>query len=215
MIKRLVHLGARQGPQPFTPTEERSMTPFAKFATVGALLASAVGAHAAEATYVIDPTHTFVTFEVKHFGTSTNRGRFDQKSGTVQFDREGKSGQADITIQMGSMNTGTPALDHHLESKDFFNAELYPTSHFHSNKFVFDGDRVVAVVGDLTMLGKTQTVTLQADGFNCYQNPHVNKQVCGGDFETVLHRSAFGMDFAVPMIPDEVHLLIQVEAVRQ
>jgi len=31
------------------------------------------------ATYNIDPTHTFVTFEVTHFGTSTNRGRFDKK----------------------------------------------------------------------------------------------------------------------------------------
>ena len=26
---------------------------------------------------MIDPTHTFVTFEIDHFGTSTNRGRFD------------------------------------------------------------------------------------------------------------------------------------------
>ena len=44
------------------------------------------------ATYNIDPTHTFVTFEVTHFGTSTNRGRFDKKEGVVQFDRAAKTG---------------------------------------------------------------------------------------------------------------------------
>ena len=49
-------------------------------------LAVVGAAHAAPATYAIDPTHTFVTFEAKHFGTSTNRGRFDKKSGTVTLD---------------------------------------------------------------------------------------------------------------------------------
>ena len=54
-----------------------------------ALLAAAGFAQAQSATYSIDPTHTFVTFEARHFGTST-RGRFDRKEGTVQFDRAGK-----------------------------------------------------------------------------------------------------------------------------
>ncbi|HNK18568.1 MAG TPA: polyisoprenoid-binding protein, partial [Piscinibacter sp.] len=42
-----------------------------------ALLAAAGFAQAQSASYSIDPTHTFVTFEAKHFGTSTLRGRFD------------------------------------------------------------------------------------------------------------------------------------------
>ncbi len=44
-------------------------------------------------TYLIDPTHTFVNYEVSHFGTSTNRGRFDNKEGTVVFDRAAKTGK--------------------------------------------------------------------------------------------------------------------------
>jgi len=31
------------------------------------------------ASYAIDPAHTYVTFEIGHFGTSTNRGRLRQK----------------------------------------------------------------------------------------------------------------------------------------
>ena len=87
-----------------------------------ALLAAAGFAQAQSATYAIDPTHTFVNFEATHFGTSTLRGRFDRKEGTVQFDRAGKSGKAEITIDITSVSTGVGPLDGHLKSKDFFNA---------------------------------------------------------------------------------------------
>jgi len=42
-----------------------------------ALLAGTTQAQAAD--YTIDGTHTFATFEIGHFGTTTNRGRFDKK----------------------------------------------------------------------------------------------------------------------------------------
>ena len=41
-----------------------------------ALLAAVAGAHAETSTYAVDPTHTFAFWEIGHFGTSTNRGRF-------------------------------------------------------------------------------------------------------------------------------------------
>ena len=61
---------------------------------LAAALMAAGAAQAQGASYAIDPTHTFVTFEVTHFGTSTNRGRFDKKSGTINFDRAAKAGVA-------------------------------------------------------------------------------------------------------------------------
>jgi polyisoprenoid-binding protein YceI len=172
-------------------------------------------AQAQSSTYAIDPTHTFVTFEVSHFGTSTNRGRFDKKEGTVTLDRKAKKGRAEITIDMASISTGTGPFDGHLKSKDFFNASEFATAKFVGDKFSFDGDKVSAVAGTLTLLGKTQAVTLKANQFNCYVNPMLQREVCGGDFETTISRSAFGMSYAVPNIPDAVRLLIQVEAVKQ
>ncbi|HEX5371831.1 MAG TPA: YceI family protein [Aquabacterium sp.] len=180
---------------------------------LAACLSSA--AQAAPATYAIDPTHTFVTFEAKHFGTSTNRGRFDKKQGTVTLDKEAKTGKAEITIDMGSINTGTAPFDGHLKSKDFFNAEAFPTATFVGDKFVFDGDKVVEVSGHLTMLGKRQSVTLKATGFGCYENPRLKREVCGGDFETTLQRDAYGMSYGLPFIPNDIKLVIQVEAVKQ
>ena len=178
-------------------------------------LLAAGAAQAQSATYAIDPTHTFVTFEVTHFGTSTNRGRFDKKSGSITFDRAGKSGKVDISIETGSVNTGTVPFDKHLQSKYFFDSEAHPTVRFVGEKFSFDGDKVSEVAGTLTLLGKTNPVTLKAVRFNCFDHPRLKREVCGGDFETTIQRSQWGMGYAVPAIPDAVKLLIQVEAIKQ
>lgn len=176
---------------------------------------SAAPALAQSATYGIDPTHTFVNFEAKHFGTSTLRGRFDKKEGNVTFDKTAKTGRAEITIDMNSVSTGVGPLDGHLKSKDFFNTAEQPTAKFVGDKFTFNGDKVSAVAGTLTFLGKTQPVTLTASNFNCYQNPMLKREVCGGDFETTLQRSQFGSTYGLPGIPDNIKLLIQVEGVKQ
>ncbi len=72
------------------------------------------------------------------------------------------------------------------------------------------------MTGTLTLLGKTLPVTLRAAQFNCYQNPMFKREVCGGDFETTLQRSQWGMGWGLNMgMPDTVRLLVQVEAVKQ
>ena len=183
-------------------------------ASIAALTASV--AQAAPSTYNIDPTHTFVTFEAKHFGTSTNRGRFDKKEGVVEFDRAGKTGKVNLTIQADSINTGTEAFNAHLKKPDFFDAAKHPTMTFSADKFSFNGDKVSEVNGQLTMLGKTLPVTLKASNFNCYDHPMLKREVCGGDFETTITRSQWGMTWGIDFgIPDKVKLLIQVEAVKQ
>ncbi|MBC7699797.1 YceI family protein [Aquabacterium sp.] len=182
-------------------------------AATAALAAAAV--HAEPATYAIDPTHTFVTFEAKHFGTSTNRGRFDKKSGSITLDVAAKTGKVDVALETASINTGTAPFDNHLKSKDFFNVEAFPKATFTSDKVIFDGDKVSAVVGAFTLLGKTQTVTLKANNFNCYQNPMLKREVCGGDFDTTIQRGDFGMTYGLPGIPNDIHLIIQIEAVKQ
>jgi len=82
--------------------------------------------------------------------------------------------------------------------------------------FTFDGEKVSVVNGQLTLLGKTGAVTLKATSFNCYLHPMLKREVCGGDFETVIQRSRWGMSWGLNFgIPDNVKLLVQVEAVKQ
>jgi polyisoprenoid-binding protein YceI len=187
------------------------LTPLALAAT---LLAGAAQVQAA--TYAIDPSHTYVTFEISHFGTSTNRGRFDKKEGTVELDRAGKSGKDDIVIDTTSINTGFAAFNKHLQSADLFNAEKFPTMKFVADKFSFTGDKVTEVTGALTLLGKTNPLTLKATNFNCYDSPMLKREVCGGDFEATLDRTAYGMNYGIDWgFPKSVRLVVQVEAVKQ
>jgi polyisoprenoid-binding protein YceI len=187
-----------------------------KSALLLSTLLALTASQAQTATYAIDPTHTFVTFEVDHFGTSTNRGRFDRKEGTIEFDRAGRTGRVDITLHTASINTGVAPFEAHLKSKDFFNSAEFPTARFVSERLVFSGDKVDEVVGTLTLLGKTQPVTLKARLFNCYMNPLLKREVCGGDFETTIDRSQWGMNtYLSAGQRGDVRLLVQVEAIRQ
>ncbi len=183
-------------------------------AAVG-LAASGSTAWAQAPNYAIDPTHTFVNYENGHYGTTTNRGRFSTKDGTLFFDRNAKAGKVEIVIDISSVNTGVDFLNRQIQGKDFFNVADFPTGSFVSDKFVFDGDKVSEVQGQLTLKGKTHPVVLKAQKFNCYINPLVKREVCGGDFETNIQRSQWeilwGLQFG---FEDAVKLIIQVEAIK-
>ena len=97
-----------------------------------------------------------------------------------------------------------------------FNAAAFPTAKFASDKFSFNGDKVTEVAGTLTLLGKTNPVVLKANNFGCYISPMIKREVCGGDFETTIDRTAFGMNYGVDWgFPKNVRIVVQVEAIKQ
>ena len=183
---------------------------------VAALLAVAAAAVCAEpATFAIDPDHTVVTFEVSHVGTSTHRGRFRAKEGSVTLDRVARTGKADIALDMATVSIAAPTLEGVLKGERVFNVTQNPVARFVADSFAFDGDKVASATGTLTIVGKSQPTTLKAVRFNCYQNNQLKREVCGGDFETTIQRSQFGLGFAPGAASDDVKLLIQVEGIRQ
>jgi len=191
------------------------MTKFSLLAVMAAIGFSAA-AHAESATYAIDPSHTFASWEIAHFATSTNRGRFNKTSGSVTLDKAAKTGSLDVTIDTTSLDTGTAAFTKHISSDEMLNVAAFPTAHFVANKFVFNGDKVAEIDGNLTLMGKTNPIVLKAQNFNCYMNPMVKREVCGGDFDATLVRSQYGVTYGLNYgFPDAMHLVIQVEAVKQ
>lgn len=173
-----------------------------------ALLAATFGT-AAAASYTIDPHHTNARFAADHNGTSTNVGGFFLLEGKVEFDAAKKTGSVDIKIPMSKMNNGNAEFDDHLKAENFFNAQKFPEMRFVSKKFVFDGDKVKSVEGDLTLLGQTKPVVLEATKFNCYHNKMANKQACGGDFKTQIKPTEWGFK-----MPQDAKIKIQVEAFK-
>lgn len=184
------------------------------FLTAALVFGASSVAFAQTANYEVEPTHTFVTVEVKHFETSTLRIRFEDVQGTIAADPKKNEGSADIKILANSISSGTKDFDDHLKSPDFFNVDKYPDITFAGKKFNYKDDKLSSVEGDLTLLGKTLPVTLDNTNYNCYFQPVLKKNICGGDFETKIERSKWGMNWGIDMgVPDEVRVLVQIEAI--
>lgn len=185
------------------------------------LIASAIivlmssAAYAAPETYVIDTTHTKPRFEYNHLGFSTQLSRFDTTSGTITLDRTAKTGAVDVTIDAKSVNTGYALFNEHIQAEDFFDTQKYPVITFKSDRMKFDGDKPVAVDGNLTVKGITKPVTLTITSFKCMPHPMLKKDACGANATATVKRSEFNMGKHVPYVSDEVTLTIPVESVKQ
>ena len=145
-----------------------------------ALTASVSFSAVAADTYMLDPTHTYPSFEADHFGgLSVWRGKFTKSSGMVTLDRAAKTGTVDVTVDPASVQTGNPKLDEHLQSDEFFDVTKYPSVTYKGTDIKFDGDKPVEVIGSLTMHGVTKPLNLTIDTFKCMQHPVLKREVCG------------------------------------
>ena len=180
-----------------------------------ALSAVSAAAFAAPETYNIDPTHTFPRFEYNHFGYSNQQHRFDRTSGKIILDRAAKTGSVDVTIDAKSVNTGYALFNGHIQGEDYFNTEKYPAITFKSTAVKFDGDKPVAVDGNLTIKGVTKPVTLTLTNFHSMPHPMLKKDALGANAVAKVKRSEFNMGKNVPYVGDEVTLNIAVEAIRE
>ncbi|WEF31673.1 YceI family protein [Pseudoduganella chitinolytica] len=176
-----------------------------------ALLALAGAANAT--TYNIDPHHTYPSFEADHKGMSLWRGKFNNTSGTVTMDRAARTGSMEIVIDTASIDFGHDKMNAHAMADDIFNVAKFPTATFKGKSFKFDGDKLVAVDGELTLLGVTKPLQLQVNRFKCVQDARLKREVCGADASAEFKRTDFGMNFGIPAFAPEVKLAIQVEAI--
>jgi len=175
----------------------------------------AIPALAAPETYVIDGGHTYPKFEYSHFGYSLQQSRFDKTSGKITIDRVAQAGSADIIIDAKSVNTGFDVFNGHLKADGFFDVEKFPTLSYQSTRFKFEGDKLGAIEGNLTVKGITKPVTLTVTHFQCMPHPISKKDACGANATAKVKRSDFNLGKYVPNVGDEVTLSIAVEAVRE
>jgi polyisoprenoid-binding protein YceI len=167
------------------------------------------------AVYLLDPQHSFVHFEVLHFGTSTLRGRFGGIEGHVELDRSAGRGLVSLRLPTAGVDTGLGVFDARLRQDDLLASELHPLAYFVATRFVFDGQDVRAINGELTLRGTSQALELRAVRFGCHTHPLLQREVCGGDFEGELQRGDFGAGFGIPFVANRVRLRVQVEGIRQ
>ena len=178
--------------------------------------AFATAAAAAPATYNIDPEHTHPSFEADHFGgMSVWRGKLTASNGTVVIDREAKSGNVDIVIDMNSIDFGLEKLETHVKSGDagMLDTAKFPTATYKGKLVKFKDGAPTEVQGELTLHGVTKPVTLTIRSFKCMAHPMKKKEFCGADAITTINREDFGVGWGKAFgFGMDVKLAIQVEA---
>jgi len=179
-----------------------------------AALVASTAASAEPTSYTADLTHAAVVSQSRHFGTSTTSIKYPVKSGTVTLDPTAGTAKGSFVIDLTKVDSGVPKLDEHLKTAQFFNAGTYPEASFLITSARYAGDKLTQLSGELSMAGKTNPVTLNATNYNCYVSPASKKSVCGGDFETTIQRTQWGINYLVPFVSDETKLQIQIEATK-
>jgi polyisoprenoid-binding protein YceI len=171
---------------------------------------------AAPATYNIDPSHTYPSFEADHMGgLSVLRGKFNSSSGTITLDKQAQTGTVDIKIDTASLDFGHEKLNGHAKNADMFDVEKYPTATYTGNLVNFKNGAPTEVDGTLELHGVKKPVKLTINKFLCKQHPMAKKEVCGADASGTINRDDFGIGYGKQMgFNMSTKLLIQVEALK-
>jgi len=186
-----------------------------------ALAVSAALAAAAPASWKVDPAHTEVGFEVRHFFSKVH-GVFHDFGGTIVFDDADPSAiKVDASVNATSVDTGNEKRDADLRSADFFEVDKYPTLTFKSTKVLRAGKSKYKVTGDLTLHGVTKPVVFDAE-FLGSSAISIGGQSWGSragfSATTVVNRKDFGinwnktLDNGGVMVDDMVTIILNIEA---
>ncbi len=165
--------------------------------------------------YVVEPEHTRVMFAVSHKGFTTYYGQFSKASGTLDLDTKNPAASKfDITIPVETVSTTNAILDGELRNKPWMDAKTYPTITFKSTSVKPTGANTADVTGDFTFHGVTKPLTLKVKFNAAGMDPQEKKYTAGFDVSGKIKRSEFGMPVAVPLIGDDVDLIIAAAFVK-
>lgn len=172
--------------------------------------------------YQIDPAHSTVSFSIKHMMIAKVHGSFDKFSGTLIYDKANPTqSKVEASIETSSINTREAQRDAHLRSADFFESEKYPQITFKSQKIEVKTAGELKVVGDLTIHGVTQEVSLDVEGPTAeMKDPWGNIKI-GLSAATKIKRKDFGLSWNAALeaggflVGDDVTISVDVQFVKQ
>lgn len=170
--------------------------------------------------WYIDPSHTQVSFSVKHMMVSTVRGRLGAVAGRLELDPERpERASFTITAAVGGIDTGDPKRDGHLRSADFFDAERYPEITFAGSAVFPKGDGRYTVSGDLTIRGTTRPASFEVELHGIADSGNGGRLLAASAVTTV-DRTAFGLTWNMPipngvLVSEKVKIDVDLEAVDE
>ncbi|KAB1073495.1 YceI family protein [Methylobacterium planeticum] len=166
--------------------------------------------------YAVDPGHTQVGWRVSHMGLSNYAGGFSEVSGSLELQpKDPAAAKLSVKIPVASVTTTSAKLTDELKGDQWLDAGKFPEMTFVSTKVAPAGKDRAKVTGDLTLHGVTRPVTLDVALVGAGANPLNQKYTVGFEATGTLKRSEFGVKTYVPLIGDELHLIIAGAFERQ
>lgn len=170
-------------------------------------------------TWKLDPSHSEVSFTVKHLMISKVRGIFETFDVTIVTAEDPHDSTIEATIDVASVNTGNEGRDNHLRTSDFFLVEEYPTMTFVSTSFDGEPDDFT-VTGDLTLRGVTKSVVLKGEFGGVITDGYGNTRA-GATATTKINRRDFGVNWNAALeaggmtLGDDVTITLDLQVVLQ
>ena len=162
--------------------------------------------------YILDKSHGKITWSISHMGFSTYIGQFTDVDAKLNLDTaKPATSTLDVTVNMSGIGTLNQKLDEHLKTEDFFNTTKFPTATFKATKIELTSNKAAKITGNLTLLGTTKPLTIDATFNQAGPTPMTNAYRVGFTGSGKLKRSDFGMSKFIPMLGDEVTLDIEAE----
>ncbi|WP_194776360.1 YceI family protein [Pararhodonellum marinum] len=170
--------------------------------------------------WAIDPTHSEISFKVKHLVISTVTGFFKSFEGFAETESDDfKQAKIEFTADIDSVNTNQKDRDTHLKSADFFDAEKFPKLKFENGILENRGGEYV-LVGDLTIKDTTKSIELSVDFGGVAGDPYGNTKA-GFELEGKISRKEFGLmwnavtEAGSVVVSDQVKILANVQVIKQ
>jgi polyisoprenoid-binding protein YceI len=164
--------------------------------------------------YAIDPAHSFALFKIQHFGAGFVWGQFKEMEGKIALADDPAKDTIDLSIKTASVDTHHAKRDAHLQSPDFFNAVQFPAITFKSTKVAKNADGTLDVTGDLTIRGKTRSVTAKVTPTGAGDDP-MKKYRVGFEGHVTVNRNDFDVSFMPGLLGDNVEIILALESVAQ
>ena len=184
----------------------------------GILALAAPMAMAQYSTWNADPNHSSVEFVVRHAGVSNVHGYFAGVAASLVYNEaDVTKSTVTATVDVTTVDTGTPPRDTHLKTDAFFDIAKFPSATFTSTSVVKNGNKLT-ISGNFTLHGVTKPIVLDVDGpATPIENGMDHKLHSGFTATTTISRTAFGIGSKFPsaVLSDEVKLTIELEVVKQ